>query len=85
MEKLTFRSDDGEAIEYFVLAETTVKGIQYLLVTEEEEGDSDAMILKGVASDENPEESVFEAVGDEDELAVAMEAFSKLLEDVEFE
>ena len=85
MEKLTFTSDDGEAIEYFVLAETTVKGIQYLLVTEEEEGDSDALILKGLAAEGNPDESVFEAVSDEEELSVAMEAFSKFLEDVEFE
>ena len=85
MEKIRFTSEDGEAIEYFVLAETTVKGIQYLLVTEEEEGDTDAFILKGIAADESSDDLLFETVSDEDELSVAMEAFSKFLEDIEFE
>ncbi|MCR4744121.1 MAG: DUF1292 domain-containing protein [Lachnospiraceae bacterium] len=85
MEKLTFTSDDGEAIEYFVVAETTIKGTDYLLVTEENEGDTDALILKRIPDDDNTEEAVYEGVSDENELSIAMEAFSKLLEDIEFE
>ena len=83
MEKLKFTAEDGEAIEYFILAETSVKGSQYLLVTEYEEGDTDALILKeeGVAEDD----VVYTTVCDEDELAPVMEAFGKLLGDVEFE
>lgn len=85
MEKLTFPTDDGEAQDYYVLAETTVKGSQYLLVTEENEGDTDAFILKDVSTDASAEDAVYEPVEDEEEMHLAMEAFDKMLEDIDFE
>ncbi|XME02780.1 DUF1292 domain-containing protein [Lachnospiraceae bacterium C1.1] len=85
MEKLTFTSDDGEAIEYFVLGEQTIKGTDYLLVTERNEGDTDALILKRIPDENDSDMYVYENVNDEDELSIAMEAFSRLLEDIEFE
>ena len=44
MEKITFTPDgaDGEAVDFYVLEQTRIGGINYILVTEEEEGDGEA-------------------------------------------
>ena len=34
MEKITFIADDGEAVDFFVLEQTTVGGVNYILVTD---------------------------------------------------
>ena len=47
MEKIKFTDPDtGEEILFFCLEQTKMKGFTYLLVTEDEEGDADAYILK---------------------------------------
>ena len=47
MEKVNFTDPDtNESAEFYVLEQTTIRGINYLLVTVDEEGDSDAFILK---------------------------------------
>ena len=46
MEKIKFLAEDGESMEWYVLEQTTVGGINYILVTDAEEGDAEALILK---------------------------------------
>ena len=47
MDKLTFTAPDtGEEIEFYILEQTTITGCNYILVTEEEEGDGECYILK---------------------------------------
>ena len=41
MEKILFKADGENPVEFYVLEQTTVSGINYILVTEEEDGDSD--------------------------------------------
>ena len=72
-----------EQIEFYVLEETQINGNKYLFVTEEEDGDSDAYILKEVA-DEN-EEIIYEMVEDEKELAALGKVFAELIEDADIE
>ena len=53
MEKVIFTDPDTkEKIEFYVLEETQINGKKFLFVTEEEDGDSEAYILKEIA-DEN--------------------------------
>ena len=41
MDKLTFTAPDtGEEIEFYILEQTTITGCNYILVTEEEEGEN---------------------------------------------
>ncbi len=83
MEKVTFQSpQDGEALEFYVVEETKINGISYLLVTEEEDGDCDAFILKRLSQDEE-EDAVYEMVESEEELADISRIFSEMLEDVD--
>lgn len=84
MEKVTFIDPETkEEIEFFVEEETQINGKKYLLVTEEEDGDSEAYILQEV-SDEN-DEVVYEMVEDDTELAALGKVFSELIEDADIE
>lgn len=83
MEKILFQTAGEEPVEFYVLEQTTVAGINYILVTEEEEGDGDALILKDI-SGANDEEAVYDIVSDDKELNAIAEIFENLLDDVEF-
>ena len=41
MEKLTFQGKDGEQAEFYVLEQTRVNGVNYLLVADSEEDDGE--------------------------------------------
>ncbi len=83
MEKITFLSpQDGEALEFYVLEQTRINGVSYLLVTEEEDGDCDAFILKDLSQDQD-EEARYEMVESEEELGYISKIFSEILEDVD--
>ncbi|MCR4907854.1 MAG: DUF1292 domain-containing protein [Lachnospiraceae bacterium] len=84
--KISFEdAETGLAKEFFVLASTVIKGNTYLLVTEYEEGDSDALILKDVTPSDDADSAVYDTVTEGKELEDAIEAFGEMLEDVEFE
>lgn len=84
MEKVTFVDPDTkEEISLFVLEETQVNGMRYLLVTEEEDGDCDAYLLKEVAAE--GEEVCYEMVEDDTELAAVGKIFAELVEDTDIE
>ena len=83
MEKIKFEPDGKEAVEFYILEQTMLGGVTYLLVTEEEDGDSDAFILKDLSSQEDTE-GLYEIVSDERELSAVAEIFEDLLEDVTF-
>lgn len=83
MEKISFVPDGHEAVEFYVLEQTRLGGVNYLLVTEREDGDSDALILKDL-SEEADTEGVYEIVSDDEELAAVAVIFEDILEDVAF-
>lgn len=82
-EKIKFRPDGEEEVEFYVVEQTTLGGITYILVTEEETGDADAFILKDL-SGEDDAEAVYEMVTDDAEMDAVSTVFASLLEDVEF-
>lgn len=84
MEKVTFIFDDDETIEFFVLEETKINGVKYILVTESEEDEAEAYILKDLAAEDSAD-SVYEMVEDENELEMVSALFAELLEDVDIE
>ena len=85
MEKITFIDPDTqENLEVYVLEETKINNISFLLVTEDETGDSEAFILKDL-SNEDEEEAVYQIVEDDKELEAIAKIFSELLEDVDIE
>lgn len=84
MEKIKFMSEEMQETDFFVLEQTKVNGVSYILVTDSEEDDAECLILKDTsAEDEN--ESVYEIVEDETELGAVLKIFEELLEDIEIE
>ena len=84
MEKIVFKADKENPVEFFILEQTTVSGVNYILVTDKEEGDSEALILKDISKSED-EEALYEIVSDENELNALADIFESLMDDVSFE
>ncbi len=82
MEKIAFTLEGSETAWFYVLEQTKLGGVRYILVTEEEEGDCEALILKEI-SNEKDAESVYEIVEDDTELTAVAAVFENLLEDVD--
>lgn len=83
MDKITFNPDGEAPVDFYVLEQTKIGGVTYILVTDFEEGDGEALILKDLSKPEEPE-SVFAIVDDEKELDAVARVFEELLDDVEF-
>lgn len=83
LEKITFRPEGDEPVEFYVLEQTRIGGINYILVTDFEEGDGEALILKDLSED-GDEESVFAIVSDDEELNAVAGVFQNMLDDVTF-
>ncbi len=82
LEKITFCPDGDEPVEFFVLEQTRISGVNYILVTDFEDGDGEALILKDLSKDEE-KESVYAIVDDDTELNAVAKVFEGLLDDVE--
>ncbi|RHF86948.1 DUF1292 domain-containing protein [Eubacterium ventriosum] len=84
-EKIVLTDDEGNEVEMYVVEETRINNVNYILVTEEEDEEEEiAHILKDV-SDENDEEAIYEMVEDDSELDYIGRIFSELLEDIDIE
>ena len=87
MEKLTFVTEDQESVDFYIIEETRVNGINYLLGTEsedEEDEEAEAYILKDTSKAEDTE-AVYEFVESEEELDAVSRIFAELLEDMDLE
>ena len=72
--RIVLKNDDGSSEEFYVVDETRVNDVNYLLVCTEPEGDSDAYILKDISPSED-EEAIYEFVEDETELKAVADIF----------
>ena len=82
MEKIKFTLTDDETVEFFVLEQTVIGGVSYILVTESDEDEAEALILKDL-SGQGEEEALYEVVEDDGELEAVSKVFQEMLEDVE--
>ena len=74
LEKITFSAEGEEAVDFYVLEQTRIGGYNYILVTDTEEGDGEALILKDLSKD-GDEEGLYEIVEDDEELDKAFLMF----------
>jgi uncharacterized protein YrzB (UPF0473 family) len=84
LEKITFNPGGEDPVDFYVLEQTRIGGFNYILVTDFEEGDGEALILKDMSKD-GDEESLYVIVSDDNELAAVAEVFESMLDDVEIE
>ena len=84
MEKLNFELDDGTTAVFFVEEQARVNGKNYLLVTDSEEDEADAFILKDISEDAE-EEANYIMVEDDVELSALSRVFQEMLDDTDIE
>ena len=80
MEKITFRPEGEEPVDFFVLEQTVIGAKSYILVTDTEDGDGEALILRDDSEDGDAEAS-YTIVDDDKELEAVAALFRKLLEE----
>ena len=73
-----------EAVGFFVVEETRIAGVSYLLVTESEEDEAEAYLLKDLSED-GEAEARYVFVEDDEELEAVSKIFAELLDDVDLE
>ena len=85
-EKITLQTEEGEFVDFYVLEETRINGMNYLMVTdsEDDEEDGECYILKDVSKAEDSD-AVYEFVENDDELDYLYRIFTELMEDMEVE
>ncbi len=81
---ITLTTSDGEELEFYVLEETRISGMNYLLVTDADEDaeEGECYILKDRSKQED-EEAVYEFVDDDGELDYLFKIFTELMEDMD--
>lgn len=84
MEKITFCPDDGEEVDFYVLEQTRLGGVDYILVTDSMGDDGEALILKDISASDAAD-ALYEIVDDDDEMDAVAAIFSDMLEDVDLE
>ena len=78
-EQIVFTTDDGEEILVYVLEETRISGVNYLLVSESpEDEDAECVILRDNSKDTDTEAS-YEIVEDDETLKAVGAVFQELL------
>lgn len=82
-EKVTFTTENGEEINVFVVEQTMLSGVNYLLVTDSREAEADAFIMREL-EDQNGQ-CTYEFIEDEKELDALSKVFAELLDDVDIE
>ena len=83
LEKITFIPEGEETpVDFYVLEQTKLGGVTYILVTDTQEGDGEALILKDLSTEEDAE-ALYEIVSEDDELQTVAAVFESLLDDIE--
>ena len=82
MDKIVFSPEGEEPVRFYVLEQTRLGGIDYILVTDSEDGDGEALILRDTSSLED-DEAVYEIVTDDEELNAVAAVFQNILEDID--
>ena len=84
-EKITLQTDTGESVDFYVLEETRINGMNYLLVTDsDDEEDGERYTFKDVSKAEDSD-AVYEFVENDDEMDYLFKIFTELMEDMEVE
>ncbi|MDF2819601.1 MAG: LytS [Clostridiales bacterium] len=86
LKKISFTVEGtNETVDLYVLEQTRLNGINYLLVTEQEfeQEDAEVIIFKEVMTEGT--DVIYDPVTDETELEVIAKVFEEILEDFDLE
>jgi len=84
-EKIVFTTLDNEQVEFYVVEQTMLNGVNYLLVADDsqDEAEVNAMILKEVSGD--GDDVIYNEIEDDIELESVAKVFEELMEDIDIQ
>jgi uncharacterized protein YrzB (UPF0473 family) len=79
--KITLTTEEGDCVDFYVLEETRISNMNYLLVTDaaDEDEEGECYILKDLSKLEESE-ALYEFVEDDNEIDYLFKIFSELLD-----
>lgn len=83
-DSIVFEAEDGTEVEFEVLEQTTLGGVNYLFVVDMADDES-FLILRENSGADTEEMAAYDIVEDEKELSAVIKIFDELLEDVNLE
>ncbi len=86
-EKIVFSTEDGDE-EFFIIEQTMLGGVNYILVTDDMDGEeADFLILKETGIEKGTEDEFvsYDFVEDESELKSLIAIFNELVDDFDLE
>lgn len=78
-------TDTGEKEEFYIIEQTRINNINYILVADSMEDEAEALILKETSSGKDGEESLYEIVSDEEEMDAISGVFAQMVDDMDIE
>lgn len=81
--RIVMADDEGGTIELYVLEQTRINGMDYILATDaEDDEDGECYILKDISGDDT-DEALYQFVENDDELDYMFKIFTELMDDSE--
>lgn len=84
MEKVKFELEDGNEVEFYVEEQTRVNGRDYLLVSDSQDDEAQAYILKDMSAGSDTV-ARYEIVEDDVELEAISKVFAQMMDNVDFQ
>ena len=83
-EKIIFYTDTEE-VEFYVIEQTKINDVNYILVADSMDDEAEALILKETVNEEDAENIVYSEIEDDIELEAIFKVFSEILDDIDIE
>ncbi len=83
-EKITFYTDTDE-VEFYVIEQTRINDVNYILVADSMDDEAEALILKETVNEEDAEDVIYSEIEDDSELEAISRVFSEILDDIDIE
>lgn len=83
-EKIVFYTDTDE-IEFYVIEQTRINDVNYILVADSMDDEAEALILKETVNEEDVEDVIYSEIEDDGELESISRVFSEILDDIDIE
>lgn len=83
-EKIVFYTDTDE-VEFYVIEQTRINDVNYILVADSMDDEAEALILKETVNEEDAEDVIYSEIEDDSELKAISRVFSEILDDIDIE
>lgn len=78
-------TDTGEKEEFYVIEQTRINNINYILVADSMEDEAQALILKETCTNTDMADAVYSVVEDDYELDAISKVFAQMVDDLDIE